>query len=177
MADQRWSAIYVVLTKIFCGRNFCVCLVTKLKFTGQLQVALLSLYPQFGTNLMSTRNVIELLLQLKSAKAHGKNYIRVKTHLVRHLLRNCLLNLKCCIGHSWGGQQGSIREYSAPGFCTDFISLVRTRECSRQNRLICLSSILNDDGMAAYGLLGSYDTNSSRLTFNKANENDNRSGK
>ena len=49
-------------------------------------MASLSLYPQFETNLMSNRNVIELLLQLKSAKAHGKNYIKVKPHLVRHLL-------------------------------------------------------------------------------------------
>ena len=32
----------------------------------------LSLYRQFETNLMSNRKVIELLLQLKSAKAHGK---------------------------------------------------------------------------------------------------------
>ena len=53
-------------------------------------MALLSLYPQFETNLMSNRKVIELLLQLKSARAHGKNYIKVKPHLVRHLLRNCL---------------------------------------------------------------------------------------
>ena len=51
----------------------------------------LSLYPQFETNLMSNRKAIELLLQLKSAKAHGKSYIKVKPHLVRHLLRNCLL--------------------------------------------------------------------------------------
>ena len=51
-------------------------------------MALLSLYHQFETNLMSNRKVIELLLQLKSAKAHGKNYIKVKPHLVRHLLRN-----------------------------------------------------------------------------------------
>ena len=51
-------------------------------------MASLSLYPQFQTNLMSNRNVIELLLQLKSAKANGKNYIRVKEHLVHHLLRN-----------------------------------------------------------------------------------------
>ena len=51
----------------------------------------LSLYPQFETNLMSNRNVIELLLQLKSAKEHGKNYIKVKAHLARHLLRNRLL--------------------------------------------------------------------------------------
>ena len=50
----------------------------------------LSLYPQLETILMSTRKVIELLLQLKNAKAHGKNYIKVKPHLVRHLLRNCL---------------------------------------------------------------------------------------
>ena len=35
-------------------------------------MASLSLYPQFETNLMSNRKVIELLLQLKSAKAHGK---------------------------------------------------------------------------------------------------------
>ena len=54
-------------------------------------MASLSLYPQFETNLMPNRNVIELLLQLKSAKAHGKNYIKVKPHLVRHLLRNRLL--------------------------------------------------------------------------------------
>ena len=50
----------------------------------------LSLYPQFETNLMSNRQVIEFLLQLKSAKAHGKNYIKVKPPLVRHLLHNCL---------------------------------------------------------------------------------------
>ena len=51
----------------------------------------LSLYPQFETNLMSNSMIIELLLQLKSAKAHGKNYIKVKAHLVRHLLRDSLL--------------------------------------------------------------------------------------
>ena len=45
----------------------------------------LSLYPQFESNLMSNRKVIELLLQLKSAKAHSKNYIKVKPYLVRHL--------------------------------------------------------------------------------------------
>ena len=50
-----------------------------------------SLYSQFETNLMSNRKVIELILQLKNAKAHGKNYIKVKPHLVRHLLRNRLL--------------------------------------------------------------------------------------
>ena len=53
-------------------------------------MASLSLYPQFETNLMSNRKVIELLLQLKSAKAHGKNYIKVKPHLVHHFLRNRL---------------------------------------------------------------------------------------
>ena len=40
---------------------------------------------------MSNRKVIELLLQLKNAKTRGRNYIKVKPHLVRHLLRNCLL--------------------------------------------------------------------------------------
>ena len=35
----RCSDIYVVFTKILCGRNFCVWYVTKLKFTGQLQLA------------------------------------------------------------------------------------------------------------------------------------------
>ena len=53
MVDQRWSDIYVVFTKILCGRNFCVWYVTKLNFTGQLQMASLSLCPQFETNLMS----------------------------------------------------------------------------------------------------------------------------
>ena len=53
-------------------------------------MASLSLYPQFETNLMSNRKVIELLLQLKNAKTHGKNYMKVKQHLVRHLLRNRL---------------------------------------------------------------------------------------
>ena len=91
MADQRWSDIYVVSTKILCGRNFCVWEVTKLEFTGQLQMASMSLYRQLETNLMPNRKVIELLLQLKSAKAHGKNSIKVKPHLVRHLLRNRLV--------------------------------------------------------------------------------------
>ena len=85
MADQRWSDIYVAFTKILYGRNFCVRSVTELKFTEQLQMASLSLYSQFETNLMSNRKVIELLLQLKSAKAHGKNYIKVRPPLVRHL--------------------------------------------------------------------------------------------
>ena len=35
-------------------------------------MASLSLCPQFESNLMSNRTVIELLLQLKNAKAHGK---------------------------------------------------------------------------------------------------------
>ena len=55
-------------------------------------MAFLSLYPQFETKLMSNRKVIELLLQLKSAKAHGKNYTKVKPHLVHHLLRNRLFS-------------------------------------------------------------------------------------
>ena len=50
-----------------------------------------SLYSQFETNLMSNGNVIELLLQLKSTKAHGENYLRVKAQLVHHLLHNRLL--------------------------------------------------------------------------------------
>ena len=54
-------------------------------------MASLSLCPQFETNLMLNRKIIEFLLQLKSAKAHGKTYIKVKPHLVRHLLRKCLL--------------------------------------------------------------------------------------
>ena len=54
-------------------------------------MASLSLYPWLETNLISNRKVIELLLQLKSAKGHGKNYIKVKPHLVSHHLRNCLL--------------------------------------------------------------------------------------
>ena len=54
-------------------------------------MASLSLYPQFETNLMSNRKVIKLL-QLKSTKAHGKNYMKVRPPLVRHLLRNRLLS-------------------------------------------------------------------------------------
>ena len=51
-------------------------------------MASLSLYPQCETNLMSNRKDIELLLQLNSAKALGKNYIKVRPPLVRHLLCN-----------------------------------------------------------------------------------------
>ena len=36
-------------------------------------MASLSLYPQFETNLMSNRKVIELLLQLEGAKDHNKS--------------------------------------------------------------------------------------------------------
>ena len=57
----------------------------KLKFTGQLQMASLSLYPQFETNLMSNRKVIKLLLQLKNAKTYSKNYIKVRPRLVHYL--------------------------------------------------------------------------------------------
>ena len=52
------------------------------------------------TNLMSNSKVIELLLQLKSAKAHGKNYIKVKPHLICHLLCNrlyLLLGTPCTV--------------------------------------------------------------------------------
>ena len=53
----------------------------------------MSLCPHFETNVISNRTVIELLVQLKSAKDHhGKNYIKVKPLLVRHLLRNRLLS-------------------------------------------------------------------------------------
>ena len=55
-------------------------------------MASLSLYPQFETNLMSNHKVIELLLQLKSAKVHGTNYIKVKPDVVRHLLSNRLFS-------------------------------------------------------------------------------------
>ena len=54
-------------------------------------MASLSLHPQFETNIMSNRKVIELLLQFQSAKAHGKNYIKARPPLVRHLLHNRLL--------------------------------------------------------------------------------------
>ena len=54
-------------------------------------MASLNLCPQFETNLMSNHEVIELFLQLKSAEAHAKNYIKVKPSLVRHLFRNRLL--------------------------------------------------------------------------------------
>ena len=72
-------------TKILCYSNFCVWYVTELKFTELLQMASLSLYSQFETNLMSNRKVIELPLQLKSAKDHGKNYIKVRRPLAHHL--------------------------------------------------------------------------------------------
>ena len=49
-------------------------------------MASLSLYLQFETNLMSNRKVIELLLQLKSAKDRGKIYIKVRPPVVRHLV-------------------------------------------------------------------------------------------
>ena len=61
-------------------------------------MASMSLCPQFETNLMPNRNVIELPLQLKSGKDHGKNYIKVKPHLVCHLLRNSLFSLRKTVG-------------------------------------------------------------------------------
>ena len=54
-------------------------------------MASLSVSPQFETNAISNSKVIELLYQLKSAKAHGRCYIKVTPPLVRHLLRNRLL--------------------------------------------------------------------------------------
>ena len=46
-------------------------------------MASLSLYSQFETNLMSNRNIIELLLQLKSAKAHGKKPHKVSQNYLQ----------------------------------------------------------------------------------------------
>ena len=63
-------------------------------------MAPLHLY-QFETNLMSDRKVIELHLQLKSAKAHGKNYIKVRPPLVRHLLRNTKDQLIYELANAW----------------------------------------------------------------------------
>ena len=40
---------------------------------------------------MSNHKVLKLLLQLTSAKARNKIYIKVKPHLVRHILCNRLL--------------------------------------------------------------------------------------
>ena len=51
-------------------------------------MAPLSFYSQLETNLMRNRKVIKHLLQLKRAKAHGKNYIKVKQHRVRYFLPN-----------------------------------------------------------------------------------------
>ena len=48
-------------------------------------MASLSFYSQFEINVTSNRKVIELLLQLKSAKTHGKNCIKVGPPLVSHL--------------------------------------------------------------------------------------------
>ena len=68
-------------------------------------MASLSPYPQFETNFMPDRTVVELLLQSKSAKAHGKSYIKVKPHLV-HLLHDHLFSgnvglviLYCCVSN------------------------------------------------------------------------------
>ena len=67
-------------------RSQLLCLVSyKVKITEQLQMASLSLFIQFETNLITNCKIIELLLQLKSAKAHGKSYIKVGPPLVSHL--------------------------------------------------------------------------------------------
>ena len=49
-----------------------------------------SLCSQVESNLTSNRKVIEVLLRLKSKKAHGENYIKVVPLLVHQLLRNRL---------------------------------------------------------------------------------------
>ena len=99
------SILFFKVTELFDGRSFLMCshdpffgtnknrnlkngsceqAFTELKFTGQLQMASLSLCLQPETNLISNRKVIELLLQLKSTKAHGKNNIKVRPSLVRY---------------------------------------------------------------------------------------------
>ena len=64
-------------------------------------MASLSLYSQLETNLMSNRKVIRLLLLLKNAKAHGKNYIKVKPHLVRHRPNRLFTIDLLFVLHSW----------------------------------------------------------------------------
>ena len=90
-------------------------------------MASLSFYSQFETNLMSNRKVIELLLELKSAKAHGKNYIKVKPHLVCHLLRNCLLLLLKL-------KVSKIREYTK--FSSNFIEIQEYTEIM-EGSIVC----------------------------------------
>ena len=89
-------------------------------------MASLSLYVQVETNLISNRKVIELLLQLKSAKAHRKNYIKVGPPLVRHLQHNRL----------------SLRQYFAGGLFMflPFDSLLHAffSRCYRLFQLECL---------------------------------------
>ena len=66
-------------------------------------MASLSLYRQFETNLMLNRKVTELLLQLKSAKTCGKNYIKVRPPLAVCLffLQFTLgLNLSCACSYN-----------------------------------------------------------------------------
>ena len=65
-------------------------------------MASLSLYLQFETNLMSNCKVSKLLLQLKSARAHGKNYIKVKPHMaaIFSVIVNCsYLRVGSFLGH------------------------------------------------------------------------------
>ena len=57
-------------------------------------MASLSLSSQFEIDAVSNGKVTELLLQLKSAKAHGKNSVKVTPLLFRHLLRNHLSSIK-----------------------------------------------------------------------------------
>ena len=85
-----------------------------------------NLYPQFETNLMSNRKVIKLLLQLKNAKTHGKKYIKVKPHLVRHLLRNCLLSTVANLLYVTkvvSGKRGSQFDVYMPLALTGYIEL------------------------------------------------------
>ena len=100
-------------------------------------MASLSLYPQFKMNLMSNRKVIELLLQLKSAKVHGKNYIKVRPPLARILLRNRLF----------------VRSIVLPGHCLNFkamISEAASLNTISGDKLHCLILALRQAGLVLH---------------------------
>ena len=92
MADQRRSDFYVVFTMSLCAVGLKQLLFNKFAISNHTTLIL---------DVHALRSYLKLICEyelhglpnkkVNGAKHHGKNYIKVRPRLVRHLLRNRLL--------------------------------------------------------------------------------------
>ena len=87
MADQGWSVLHVVFTISLCafelnGNKFAISNHAALKLDVQALRSYLSLICEYELYILPNKKI-------STTKDHGKNYMKDRPSLVRHLLGNC----------------------------------------------------------------------------------------